>query len=249
MSQPRYRRILLKMSGEALAGDKVGGAIDPKMLDYYAQEIEGVVAHDVQVAVVLGGGNIWRGASSIARGMDPAQSHYMGMIATIINALALQDALERRGIYTRAMTAIKMDEVAEPYIHRKATRHLEKNRVIILAAGTGNPYFTTDSAAALRAAELGAEVILMAKNGVDGVYTADPRTNPEATRFTHITYMDALSRGLTVMDSTALTFCMDNNIPIIVFNPMESGNIERIVLGEQVGTLVAKEPESRERQI
>jgi uridylate kinase len=237
------------MSGEALAGDKIGGAIDSGMLDYYAQEIERVVQHDIQVSVVLGGGNIWRGNRSIARGMDPAQSHYMGMLATIINALALQDALERRGIFTRAMTAIKMDEVAEPYIRRRAVRHLEKKRVIILAAGTGNPYFTTDSAAALRAAEVRSEVILMAKNGVDGVYSADPRTNPDATRFSHITYMDALSRGLTVMDSTALTFCMDNNIPIIVFNPMEPGNIERIVLGELVGTLVSKGPEDRERQL
>ncbi len=203
MSEPRYRRILLKMSGEALAGDKVGGALDFEMLDYYAQEIERVVQHEVQVAVVLGGGNIWRGNRSIARGMDPAQSHYMGMLATIINALALQDALERRGIFTRAMTAIKMDEVAEPYIRRRATRHLEKGRVIILAAGTGNPYFTTDSAAALRAAEIHAEVILMAKNGVDGVYNADPRTNPDATRFAHITYMDALSRGLGVSQDEA----------------------------------------------
>jgi uridylate kinase len=249
MAQPYYRRFLLKLSGEALAGEKAGGAIDASMLDYYAQEIERVVQHDVQVAVVLGGGNIWRGNNSIARGMDPAQSHYMGMLATIINALALQDALERRGIFTRAMTAIQMDEVAEPYIRRRATRHLEKGRVIILAAGTGNPYFTTDSAAALRSAEIHAEVILMAKNGVDGVYSADPRTNPDATRFTHITYMDALSRGLTVMDSTALTFCMDNSIPIIVFNPMQPGNIERIVLGEHVGTLVSKDPKARERQL
>ncbi|GAB4115988.1 MAG: UMP kinase [Roseiflexaceae bacterium] len=248
MAEARYKRILLKMSGEALAGDKTGGAIDAGMLDYYAEEIERVVEHNVQVAIVLGGGNIWRGNRSIARGMDPAQSHYMGMLATIINALALQDALEQRGIFTRALTAIKMDEVAEPYIRRRATRHLEKGRVVILAAGTGNPYFTTDSAAALRAAEIHADVILMAKNGVDGVYSADPRTNPDATRFAHITYMDALSRGLTVMDSTALTFCMDNQLPIIVFNPMEPGNIERIVLGAEVGTLVSKAPETRERQ-
>jgi uridylate kinase len=249
MAEARYKRILLKMSGEALAGDKRGGAIDAGMLDYYAEEIERVVQHNVQVAIVLGGGNIWRGNRSIARGMDPAQSHYMGMLATIINALALQDALEQRGIFTRALTAIKMDEVAEPYIRRRATRHLEKGRVVILAAGTGNPYFTTDSAAALRAAEIHADVILMAKNGVDGVYSADPRTNPDATRFAHITYMDALSRGLTVMDSTALTFCMDNQLPIIVFNPMEPGNIERIVLGAEVGTLVSKAPETRERQL
>lgn len=241
MAEAHYRRILLKLSGEALAGDG-SNSISPEVLDYYAQEIQRVVAHNVQVAVVLGGGNIWRGNRAISRGMDPAQSHYMGMLATIINALALQDALERHGVITRAMTAIKMDEVAEPYIRRRATRHLEKGRTIILAAGTGNPYFTTDSAAALRAAEVHAEVILMAKNGVDGVYSADPRIDPTATRFDQITYMDALSRGLTVMDSTALTFCKDNQIPIIVFNPMEPGNIERIILGEQVGTLVSDTP-------
>ncbi|HMO57717.1 MAG TPA: UMP kinase [Roseiflexaceae bacterium] len=241
MNNPQYRRILLKLSGEALAGDQTH-AIDPDVLDYYAHEIERVHRHGVEIAVVLGGGNIWRGSQAIARGMDAAQSHYMGMLSTIINALALQDALERRGIFTRAMTAIQMNEVAEPYIRRRATRHLEKGRVIILAAGTGNPYFTTDSAAALRAAEIHAEVILMAKNGVDGVYSADPRRDPQAQRFEHITYMDALSRGLTVMDSTALTFCMDNNLPIIVFNPMQSGNIERIVMGENVGTLVSSVP-------
>jgi uridylate kinase len=240
MKQPPYRRILLKLSGEALAGSKEE-TVDPEVLDYYAREIERVLAHGVQVAVVLGGGNIWRGGKrAIDRGMDTAQSHYMGMLATIINALALQDALERRSVFTRAMTAIQMDEVTEPYIRRRAMRHLEKGRVIILAAGTGNPYFTTDSAAALRAAEIHADVILMAKNGVDGVYTADPRRDPDATRFDHITYMEALSRGLTVMDSTALTFCMDNDIPIIVFDPMEPGNIERIVLGERVGTMVSR---------
>lgn len=237
----QYRRVLLKLSGEALAGD-ARDAISPDVLGYYAQEIEGVLRHGVQVAVVIGGGNIWRGSREITQGMDAAQSHYMGMLATIINALALQDALERRGIFTRAMTAIKMDEVAEPYIRRRATRHLEKGRVIILAAGTGNPYFTTDSAAALRAAEVHAEVILMAKNGVDGVYSADPRRDPTAQRFEHITYMDALSRGLAVMDSTALTFCMDNHLPIIVFDPMKSGNIERIVMGEQVGTVISAAP-------
>ena len=239
MPEPKYRRVLLKLSGEALAGAS-GNNIAPEVLDYYAQEIQRVHEHEVQVAVVLGGGNIWRGGSkAITQGMDAAQSHYMGMLATIINALALQDALERHGVFTRAMTAIKMDEVAEPYIRRRATRHLEKGRVIILAAGTGNPYFTTDSAAALRAAEVHAEVILMAKNGVDGVYSADPKHDPNATRFDRITYMEALSRGLMVMDSTALTFCMDNRIPIIVFNPMQPGNIERIIMGEHVGTLVA----------
>jgi uridylate kinase len=237
MAEPRYRRILLKLSGEALAGDQ-SQAIDATVLDYYAHEIATLRERQIDVAVVLGGGNIWRGNRAIERGMDAAQSHYMGMLATIINALALQDALERIGIHTRTMTAIQMNEVAEPYIRRRATRHLEKGRVIVLAAGTGNPYFTTDSAAALRAAEIHAEVILMAKNGVDGIYSADPRRNPDATRFDHISYMDALSRGLTVMDSTALTFCMDNRIPIIVFDSMRPGNIERIVLGEPVGTLV-----------
>ncbi len=241
MAEPKYRRVLLKLSGEALASSG-SNAIAPEVLDYYAQQIERVLTHQVQLAVVLGGGNIWRGNQAISRGMDAAQSHYMGMLATIINALALQDALERRGVFTRAMTAIKMDEVAEPYIRRRAIRHLEKGRVIILAAGTGNPYFTTNSAAALRAAEVHAEVILMAKNGVDGVYSADPRRDPTATRFEHITYMDALSRDLTVMDSTALTFCRDNHIPIIVFDPMQPGNIERIILGEHVGTLVADTP-------
>ncbi|KAB8140416.1 UMP kinase [Chloroflexia bacterium SDU3-3] len=238
MTQPIYRRVLLKMSGEALAGDK-SNTLDQSVLDYYAQEIKSVHRHGVEVAVVLGGGNIWRGNKAISRGMDAAQSHYMGMLATVINALALQDALERHGVFTRAMTAISMDEVAEPYIRRRATRHLEKGRVIILAAGTGNPYFTTDSAAALRAAEMHAEVILMAKNGVDGIYSADPRHDPSATKFGHITYMEALSRGLTVMDSTALTFCMDNKLPIIVFDSMQVGSIERIVLGEQLGTLVS----------
>lgn len=240
MQEPKFRRILIKLSGEQIKGAD-GEVVSYDMLDYLAQEIGSVVHHGVEVAVVIGGGNIWRGNRAIERGMDTAQSHYMGMLGTIINALALQDALENRGLHTRAMTAIKMDEVAEPYIRRRATRHLEKGRVIILAAGTGNPYFTTDSAAALRAAEIHADVILMAKNGVDGIYSADPRRDPNATRFDHLTYMDALNRGLTVMDSTALTFCMDNNIPIIVFNTLESGTIERIVMGEHVGTLVSKE--------
>ncbi len=238
--QPKYHRVLIKFSGESLArAESSHDNIDPTRLDSMADEIWHVVQHGVEVAIVLGGGNIWRGQRAIQRGMDAAQSHYMGMLATVLNALAMQDALERRGVFTRAMTAIKMDEVAEPYIRRRAVRHMEKGRVIILAAGTGNPYFTTDSAAALRAAEIQAEVILMAKNGVDGVYSADPRHNPTATRFDHLTYMDVLSRGLTVMDSTALTFCMDNDIPIIVFNALQAGTIQRIVLGEKVGTLVS----------
>ena len=238
MAEPQYRRVLIKLSGEQIKAND-GESVSYDMLDFLAQEIEQVVLLGVQVAVVIGGGNIWRGSKAIERGMDAAQSHYMGMLATIINALALQDALERRGVYTRAMTAIKMDEVAEPYIRRRATGHLEKGRVIILAAGPGNPYFTTDSAAALRAAEIHAEVILMAKNGVDGVYSADPRKDPNAVKLDQLTFLDALNRGITVMDSTALTFCMDNDIPIIVFNALAPGTIERIVLGEKVGTLVS----------
>jgi uridylate kinase len=238
MAQPKYRRVLIKFSGESLANQ--GRNVDPDRLDFLAKEIEAIVQYEIEVALVLGGGNIWRGHQAIARGMDPAQSHYTGMLATTINALAMQDALERHGIHTRAMTAIKMDEVAEPYIRRRATRHLEKQRVIILAGGTGNPYFTTDSAAALRAAEIHAEVILMGKNGVDGVYSADPRHDPTATRYERLTFMDALNQGLTVMDNTALTLCMDNNIPIIVFNALEAGTMKRIIMGEQVGTLVSK---------
>jgi uridylate kinase len=238
MQEPRFRRILIKLSGEQIKGtDEV---VSYDMLDYLAREIESVHRHGVHVAVVIGGGNIWRGNQSIARGMDTAQSHYMGMLGTIINALALQDALERHGLHTRAMTAIQMPEVAEPYIRRRATRHMEKGRVIILAGGTGNPYFTTDSAAALRAAEIHAEVILMAKNGVDGIYTADPRRDSSAQKIDSLTYMEALNRGLTVMDSTALTFCMDNDIPIVVFNALEPGTVERIVMGERVGTLVSR---------
>lgn len=241
--QPHYRRVMVKLSGEALAGDGKTN-ISPDVLNYIADEIAKVVRHGVQVAVVLGGGNIWRGGPAIQAGMEPPQAHYMGMLATIINALALQDALERNGQETRAMTAIKMDEVAEPYIRRRALRHMEKGRVVILAGGTGNPYFTTDSGAALRAAELDADVILMAKNRVDGVYSADPRTNPSAVRFEHITYLDAINQRLTIMDSTALTFCMDNNLPIVVFSLDTPGNLERIVLGEQVGTQISNKDAS-----
>ena len=241
MTTAKYKRILLKLSGEALAGTQEQ-SIDQSVLEFYAREIRAVYELGVEIAVVVGGGNIWRGGQkAIALGMDPAQSHYMGMLATIINALALQDALERHGMHTRTMTAIKMDEVTEPYLRRRAARHLEKRRVVILAAGTGNPYFSTDSAAALRAAEMHCEVILMAKNGVDGVYTADPRRNPDATKYDKLTYMDAIQQGLTVMDSTALTFCMDNHIPIVVFNPNEPGTIRRILMGDHVGTLVSNE--------
>lgn len=240
MSQPKYKRILLKLSGEALAGGR-GYGVDPNVVSYVAGEIEAILKLGVQVATVLGGGNIWRGNTAIAAGMDAPQAHYAGMLATIINALALQDALEQHGIFTRAMTAIAMNEVAEPYIRRRAVRHMEKGRVIILAAGTGNPFFTTDTAAALRAAELAADVILMAKNGVDGIYTADPRRDKSAVKFERLTYLDAINRGLQVMDSTALTFCMDNNLPIVVFNLFEPGTAARIVAGERLGTLVSQE--------
>jgi uridylate kinase len=247
MTPARYRRILIKVSGEQLKAVD-GEVVSNDMLDFLAREIGAVHQLGVEVAVVVGGGNIWRGNRAIERGMDAAQSHYMGMLATIINALAMQDALERHGLQTRAMTAIKMDEVAEPYIRRRAQSHLARGRVIILAAGTGNPYFTTDSAAALRAAEIHADVILMAKNGVDGVYDADPRHNPQARRFDRISYMDALNRGLAVMDSTALTFCMDNHLPIIVFNATEPGTIERIVRGEHVGTIVTNDKGAADAQ-
>ena len=240
ITEPKYKRILLKLSGEALAGER-GYGVDPKVVAYLASEIEAVLGLGVQVAVVLGGGNIWRGGTAIADGMDAPQAHYAGMLATIINALALQDALEQHGIFTRAMTAIQMNEVAEPYIRRRAVRHMEKGRVVILAAGTGNPFFTTDTGAALRAAEIKADVILMAKNGVDGIYTADPRRDPSAEKLTRVTYLDAINRGLQVMDSTALTFCMDNKLPIVVFNMFQPGTAARIIAGEHLGTLVSQE--------
>ncbi len=237
MAEPKYRRILLKMSGEALIG-RAGYGIDPQVVHFIAEQIGSAVRYGVQVAVVIGGGNIWRGMDVAAQGMDRAQADYMGMLATVINALALQDALEKRGIFTRVQTAIRMEAVAEPYIRRRAIRHMEKGRVVILAAGTGNPYFTTDTAAALRALEVEAEIILMAKNGVDGVYDDDPRRNPQARRFDRLTYLEAINRRLQVMDSTALTLCMDNHMPIIVFDVQAPGQIERIILGEQVGTLI-----------
>ena len=240
ITEPKYKRILLKLSGEALAGER-GYGVDPKVVAYLASEIEAMLGLGVQVAVVLGGGNIWRGGTAIADGMDAPQAHYAGMLATIINALALQDALEQHGIFTRAMTAIQMNEVAEPYIRRRAVRHMEKGRVVILAAGTGNPFFTTDTGAALRAAEIKADVILMAKNGVDGIYTADPRRDPSAEKLPRVTYLDAINRGLQVMDSTALTFCMDNKLPIVVFNMFQPGTAARIIAGEHLGTLVSQE--------
>lgn len=236
--EARYTRVLLKLSGEALMGSQPYG-IDPKVASAIAEEIKRVLAMGVQVAVVVGGGNIWRGISAAAGGMDRATADYAGMLATVLNALALQDALERIGIHTRVQTAIEMQEVAEPYIRRRAIRHMEKGRVIILAAGTGNPYFTTDTAAALRAVEIGAQVLLMAKNGVDGVYSADPRRDPNAERFTHITYLEALQRNLRVMDASALSLCMDNAMPIVVFDFQAAGNIERAVRGEPIGTTIS----------
>lgn len=233
---PRYRRVILKLSGEALAGS-LGFGIDPDVVKSIAAQIEEIVQLGVQAAVVVGGGNIWRGTAGSAKGMDRATADYMGMLATVINALALQDALEKKGVISRVQTAIEMREVAEPYIRRRAIRHLEKGRVVIFAGGTGNPYFSTDTTAALRAAEIEAEVILMAKR-VSGVYDDDPLKNPQAKRFEQLSYIDLLNKGLAVMDSTATSLCMDNLIPVIVFNLNEVGNIKRVVLGENIGTYV-----------
>ncbi len=235
----RYRRVLLKLSGEAFAGD-VGYGIDGKFSDYIANEIAAVRANQgVDVAVVVGGGNIWRGMTGAGAGMDRAQADYMGMLATVINALALQDTLERLGQPTRVQTAIHMAQVAEPYIRRRAIRHLEKGRVVIFAGGTGNPFFTTDTAAALRAVEIEADVMLRGTHsGVDGLYTDDPRTNPAATKLDTVSYLDVLNRGLKAMDSTAITLCMDNKLPIVVFDLLGKGNIASIVEGEAVGTLI-----------
>jgi uridylate kinase len=234
---PAYRRVLLKLSGEALMGGLEYGT-DPERVEAIARELAAVQRRGLEMAIVVGGGNIYRGLKAAARGMDRATGDYMGMLATVLNALALQDALEKEGIATRVQSAITISEVAEPYIRRRAIRHLEKERVVIFAAGTGNPFFTTDTAAALRAAELHAEIILMAKNGVEGVYTADPALDPTAEFIPEITHKDALTRGLQVMDSTAFALCMDNNLPIVVFNMADESNIDRIVSGERVGTLV-----------
>ncbi len=234
-----YHRVLLKLSGEAFAGD-VGYGIDGQFTDYIANEIAGVRGNQgVDIAVVVGGGNIWRGMTGAGAGMDRAQADYMGMLATVINALALQDTLERLGQPTRVQTAIHMAQVAEPYIRRRAIRHLEKGRVVIFAGGTGNPFFTTDTAAALRAVEIEADVMLRGTHsGVDGLYTDDPRTNPEATRLDTVSYLDVLNRGLKAMDSTAITLCMDNKLPIVVFDLLGEGNIASIVGGRAVGTLI-----------
>ena len=231
-----FQRILLKLSGEILAG-KGGHGVDENVMASLADEIREVHDLGVQIGIVVGGGNIFRGLAASTRGMDRVGADYMGMLATVINGLALQHALEKRGVYTRVMSAIEMDRVCEPYIRRRAVRHLEKNRIVVFAAGTGNPYFTTDTAAALRAIEVGADVILKATK-VDGVYTADPMKDPAATRFTTLKYMDILNRGLKVMDSTAISLCMDNQLPLIVFNVGVRGNLLRVVQGEPVGTTV-----------
>ncbi len=237
--KPRYGRILLKLSGEALAGER-GYGIDPAVLSGLAAEISEVLELGVQVAVVIGGGNIFRGMAAASSGMDRAGADHVGMLATIMNSLALQDALEQIGVVTRVQTAIEMKEVAEPYIRRRALRHLEKGRVVILGGGTGNPYFTTDTAASLRAMEIGAEVILKATK-VDGVYSADPVKNKDAVRYPELTYLDVLKKGLKVMDATATSLCMDNDLPIIVFQLGCRGNIKKVVLGENIGTIVKGE--------
>jgi uridylate kinase len=236
--EPVFERILLKLSGEALMGSQSHGT-DPDRVRDIAHQITHVRERGVEVAVVVGAGNIYRGLAGAAEGMDRATADYMGMLATVLNALTLQDALENQGTYTRVQSAITISEIAEPYIRRRAIRHLEKGRVVIFAAGTGNPFFTTDTAAALRALEIHAEAILMAKNGVEGVYSADPAQDPDAEFLESITHMEALERGLKVMDSTALSLCMDNRLPLYVFNMDDERNIDRIVSGQRVGTLVS----------
>ena len=233
---PGYKRVLLKLSGEALMGDLSFG-IDPSVLDRIAREIGMVVSEGVELGVVIGGGNFFRGLSGISQGIDRASADYMGVLSTILNALALQSVLEKKGVSTRVLTALDMRALAEPYIRRRAMRHLEKGRVIIFAGGTGNPYFTTDTAAALRAMEIGAEVVLKATK-VDGIYSDDPRKNEHAERFVELTYLEVLEKKLKVMDSTAVSLCMDNNLPIIVFDLYAPDNIVRVVRGEPVGTLV-----------
>jgi uridylate kinase len=235
-SKPIYKRILLKLSGEALAGN-LGYGIDPKVIADIAEEIKGVVNLGVEVALVIGGGNIFRGLSAASSGMDRASADYMGMLATVMNSLAMQDALETIGVITRVQSAIDMQAVAEPYIRRKAVRHLEKGRVVIFGAGTGNPYFTTDTAASLRAMEIHADVILKATK-VDGVYSADPAKDKNAVKIESLTYLDVLQKKLQVMDATAISLCMDNGLPIVVFDLTRSGNIQKVVLGEKIGTTV-----------
>ncbi len=235
-SKPVFKRVVLKLSGEALQGDK-GYGIDPEVTQKIAEEIKEVKGLGVEIAIVIGGGNIYRGNSEKNGGVDRTTADYMGMLATVINGLALQDALEKLGVFTRVQTAIEMQELAEPYIRRRAIRHLEKGRVVILVAGTGNPYFSTDTAASLRAMEIGADVILKATK-VDGVYSSDPNKDKTAKKFDSLRYIDVLKRGLKVMDATAVSLCMDNRLSIIVFNLFKKGNIKRVILGEKIGTIV-----------
>lgn len=237
MVEPKYKRVVLKLSGEAMAGQS-GFGIDPATIKEMVKEIKEVHALGVEIAIIVGGGNIWRGITGAEMGMERAQADYMGMLATVMNSLALQDVLENNGVPTRVQTAIDMRQIAEPFIRRRAIRHLEKGRVVIFAAGTGNPYFSTDTLAALRAAEVNADVILMAKNNVDGVYDADPRQDANATKFDNLSHLDVIAKGLKVMDSTASSLSMDNDIPLVVFNLNEPGNIRRVVLGESIGTVV-----------
>jgi uridylate kinase len=238
--KPAFERVLVKLSGEALMGSLEFGT-DAETVERIAKQLKGVRDRGVEVSVVLGAGNIYRGLKGAAAGMDRATADYMGMLAIVLNALTLQDALEKQGVHTRVQSAITISEVAEPYIRRRAMRHLEKGRIVIFAAGTGNPFFTSDTAASLRALEMHAEIILMAKNGVEGVYTADPKQDPEAEFIPEITAREAIQRGLRIMDSTALSLCMDNHLPIAVFNMNDERNIDRIVSGERVGTLVKPE--------
>ncbi|MDD2897519.1 MAG: UMP kinase [Desulfuromonadaceae bacterium] len=239
MGRKSYTRVLLKLSGESLAGD-LGYGIDPQILSTIANEIKEVVDSGVQLALVIGGGNIFRGLTASSKGMDRSSADHMGMLATVINSLAMQDALEKKGVSTRVQTAIAMQEVAEPYIRRRAMRHLEKGRVVIFGAGTGNPYFTTDTAASLRAMEINAQVILKGTK-VDGIYTADPKKDPTATKIVNVSYIDVLKKGLQVMDATAISLCMDNNLPIIVFDLTTEGNIKKVIFGEEIGTIVQGE--------
>ena len=241
MASQTISRAVLKLSGESLRGESPYG-LDWSVLAYLAEEVKAAVSGGVQLALVVGGGNIWRGAEAEQKGMDRATADYAGMLATVINAMALHDALERAGVDTRTQSAIDIRAVAEPYIRRRAIRHLEKGRVVIFAAGTGNPYMTTDTTAALRAVEIGGSLLLMAKNQVDGVYDADPMKNPDAKRFEQVSYIELLNRRLDVMDSTALSLCMENNLPIRVFDIFRAGSLTRILAGEQVGTLIAAEP-------
>ena len=234
-----YKRVLLKLSGEALSSK--GNNFDPEILKELALEIKSIKDQDVEIAIVVGGGNFIRGKIGESLGIERVQADYMGMLATMMNAIAIQSALERVGVPTRVMSAIEMQKIAEPFIVRRALRHLEKKRVVIFGAGTGSPYFSTDTTAALRASEIKANVILMAKNGVDGVYSADPKIDPKAKKYDFLTYMDLISRGLAVMDTTATSMCMDNNIDLVVFNMNEKGNIRRAILGEKIGTIVKKE--------